>query len=278
MSLKSKKLNQKIGFIGCGNLGSAILSQIIRSRLAGEPKIFVSEKSSSKKTLLKKQFKKINISNSNLLVKNSDIIFLAVKPQSMKSVLLEISSSKTNLKNKFFISIAAGLEIKFFEYFLGKKTKIARVMPNLCLTVNEMSGAYSLNKNSTFKEQKIIQNLFSSSGLLLKVSEKKMHAITALSGSGPAFTAFFINAFCEAGLKEGLSKKEALLLAEQTFLGTSKLLLEKNIHPNKLIKMVASKGGTTEAGLKLLKKNNAGKTSGLAIHAAAKRSRQLSKS
>lgn len=259
----------KIGFIGTGNMATAL----IRS-MKDNNRIISGDKNEEK---LRKAVKELGIkttTNNNEVAKNSEIIFLCVKPYDIKEILEEI---KSNVKNQIVVSIAAGIKIKFIENIIGKNKKIVRVMPNLNCTIGEMAAAFSCNKNIEANEKESIKNLLNKAGLALEVEEEKMDAVTALSGSGPAFVAYILNAFAEAGEKQGLSREISCKLALQTLLGTTKLLKETEENPTSFIKRVASPKGTTEAGLKVLEKSEIRSIMEKAIEAAAKRSKELGK-
>src|SRR3989338_3603703 len=251
----------KIGFIGTGNMAAALIRTI-------------KDKSEEK---LKKAGKELGITTSkdnNEVAKNSEIIFLCTKPDNIKEILEEI---KSNIKNQIVVSIAAGIKIRFIENIIGKNKKIVRVMPNLNCAVGEMAAAFSCNNNMGAGEKEFIKNLLNKSGLALEVEEEKMDAVTALSGSGPAFIAYMLDAFAKAGEKQGLSREISYNLALQTLFGTAKLLKETGEKTESFIKRVASPKGTTEAGLEVLQTSEIKPIIEKTIQSAAKRSKELGK-
>ncbi len=259
----------KIGFIGTGNMAVAL----IRS-MKDDNKIISRDKNEEK---LQKAGKELGIKitkDNNEVAKSSEIIFLCAKPDDIKEVLEEI---KSNVKNQIVVSIAAGIKIKFIENIIGKNKKVIRVMPNLNCAVSEMAAAFSCNKNIEADEKESIKNLLNKAGLALEIEEEKMDAVTALSGSGPAFIAYILNAFAEAGEKQGLSREISYKLALQTLFGTAKLLKETEENPAGFIKRVASPRGTTEAGLKVLENSIIKSIIEKTVEAAAKRSKELGK-
>ena len=263
-------INKTIGFIGAGNMASALIESIIKAGLVSPENIIASDRNKEKLEKLKKNIN-IAITQSNKEVaQNSDILFLCVKPKDFDGLLEEI---KDIAKNKLIVSIAAGIKLKKIESKLD--SRVIRVMPNTPCIVGEMAAGFSLGKKSTKKDAEIIKNILTSAGKAFLLKEDMLDVVTALSGSGPAFFAFFIDEFAKAAIKNGLDKDIAFQLAAQTCLGTGKLLLEKNIKPDELIKMVASKGGTTEAGLKVLKKST--KLLEKTFNAALKKSKGLGK-
>lgn len=259
----------KIGFIGSGNMASAL----IRSMKGKGVSIIASDSNKIKLSRIRKLGVKTTLDNKEA-AKNSDIIFLCTKPNDISSVLREL---KGHLRGKVIVSIAAGIKISSIEKIAGKGIGIMRVMPNLNCTVGEMAAAYSPNKNVKNKDKKIIHNLLNSAGIAIEVNEGQMDAVTALSGSGPAFAAYIIEAFADAGSRQGLPREISYKLALQTFYGTSVLLRETKEDPKELVRRVSSPNGTTAAGLKILENEKMAEIIARSINAASKRSRELGK-
>ncbi len=244
---------KKIGFIGSGNMASALMTSIISSEKYDAEDIISSDR--NKECLSKINSLSIKTTESNLdVVDEADIIFIAVKPNIVKIVLEEIKDLIQN-KPKIIVSIAAGITINFIESIL-ENAKIIRVMPNTPCLVGEMAAGFSCNKNITQDEKIIIKNLLNLGGIAFEVEEEKLDLVTGLSGSGPAFVARIINYFTEAGIENGLEKEIAYKLALQTFYGTAKLLKEENISPEQLIEIVSSPNGTTVAGREILENSD----------------------
>lgn len=263
----------KIGFIGSGKMMEALLGSFLNAKLVEKGNVWVSDKSSERTEIMKSNFG-VNIAENNSeVVKNSEIVFLCVKPQDMDSVLDEIPSSAN--ESQIFVSIAAGVKLEKLKSKLN--SKIVRVMPNTPCLVGEAMSVITFAENVNDENKKVIFDLLNSAGKTLEVKEELMDAVTAVSGSGPAFFAYLIDSLAKAGEKEGLSREQALLLAEQTALGTAKLLLEKNISPEELSEMVSSPGGTTIAGREVLEKSDVAEVIQKTVAAAAARSRELGK-
>lgn len=260
----------RLGFIGTGNMASAL----IKSMRAKGSSIISSDKNVEKLQKAGQELK-IDITDSNKeVLACSDIIFLCVKPKDFAGALEEI---KDYSGNKILVSIAAGIKVSSIEKIIGQNKKIVRVMPNLNCAVGEMAATYCCNKNIAKEEKTAIGSLLNAAGLALEIEEEKMDAVTALSGSGPAFVAYILEAFAKAGEKEGLSKEISYNLALQTLFGTAKLLKETKESPECFIKRVASPKGTTEAGIEALDKSEIIAIIEKTIRAAAKRSRELGK-
>ena len=237
----------KIGFIGTGNMATALIKA-----MKGDNEISSSDKSEEKLQEAKKELHIKTTTDNVGVIKNSEIIFLCAKPYDIKEILQEI---KPNVGNKIIVSIAAGIKIRFIENIIGKNKKIVRVMPNLNCAVKEMAAAFSCNNNLKADEKESIKTLLNKAGIALEIEEEKMDAVTALSGSGPAFIAYILDAFAKAAEKQGLSREISYKLALQTLFGTAKLLRETKENPAGFIKRVASPKGTTEAGLEVMEKS-----------------------
>ncbi len=260
-----------IGFIGGGNMAEAIIKGIFAKH--GRD-IIVSEPVDKRRAYLEETYHIKTTPDNKEVVRNCNIIILAVKPQNMDDVTAEISDVISfDRRSKIIVSIAAGITLSYLSSRL-KTTKIIRVMPNTPALVQEGMSVMSMCECMHDKEIGLIKDIFMSVGILLSLPEKYMDAVTALSGSGPAFIAYFIEAMIEGGVKEGLSKDNATELAVQTLLGTARLL-DTGISPSKLREMVTSPGGTTAAGLKVFEEKGFKEGVIAAIEAAMNRAREL---
>jgi len=256
-------------FIGTGRMAAALISCICKSSISRN--IIASDKNNINLARIKKQFKIKTTTDNKEAARNSDIVFICVKPQDIDAVLDEI---KDVVKNQLIVSIAAGIRLKHLENKLKNK-RIIRVMPNINCIAGEMAAGFSAGKYATKEDIKNVSGILNSAGIAFFMKEDLLDAVTGISGSGPAFFAYFIDAFVKAGVKNGLPRETAFKLACQTALGTGRLLMEKNLSPDKLIAMVASKKGTTVAGLDVLKKHKAKNILIKTIDAAVKRSKEL---
>lgn len=264
----------KIGFIGTGNMATAMIKGILKGNICNPSQIIGSDRN---KEALEKKKADLGISmtdDNKEVVLNSDIIFLSVKPQVMSSVLEEIKDAVSD--EKIIVSIAAGIRLKTYEEKLGDR-KIVRVMPNTPCLVGEMAAGFSPNKNVTEQEAKMIRTVLGSSGKAYQVEEDLLDAITGLSGSGPAFVARIIEWFAKAGVKNNIPEDIAYELTLKTFIGTAKLLEETKMSPEELITMVSSPNGVTIKGREVLEGSDAEKIIEETITTANKRSVELSK-
>jgi pyrroline-5-carboxylate reductase len=257
-----------IGFIGGGNIAEAIIKGIF---VKHGRDIIVSEPVDKRRAYLEETYHIKTTPDNKEVVRNCNIIILAVKPQNMGDVTAEISDVIS--EDKIIVSIAAGITLSYLLSRL-KTTKIIRVMPNTPALVQEGMSVMSMCECMHDKEIGLIKDIFMSVGMLLSLPEKYMDAVTALSGSGPAFIAYFIEAMIEGGIKTGLSKDNATELAVQTLLGTARLL-DTGISPSKLREMVTSPKGTTAAGLKVFEEKGFKEGVIAAIEAATNRAREL---
>lgn len=258
----------KIGFIGGGNMAEALIKGITSH---GMKDIIVSEPREERREYLEEKFR-INTTSSNKeAVSSCGMIILAVKPQNMEGLLSEIAGDIDG--SKTVVSIAAGITLDYLSSKLKTK-KLIRVMPNTPALVGEGMTVLSMCECFSGNEISTVRDIFMSVGKVITLPEKHMNAVTALSGSGPAFFALFTEAMIEAGVKSGLSGDDAAILANQTLLGTARQL-ETGMPPEKLRAMVTSPGGTTAAGLEVFEKNRLRETVQSAIDAAIKRAEEL---
>lgn len=260
---------QKLGIIGGGNMGMAIISRTFK-----KCKITVCEKDPARAGLLKKKFR-AESAGLPQLVKSSDVIILAVKPQDMESVLAELKSLLT--PKNLIISIAAGLSTKFFEKHLGKKVRVIRSMPNMPAQIGEGVTALCKGSGASPKDLQAAVKIFANIGETVIVDEKMIDGVTAVSGSGPAYVFLFIECFLKAAEKLGMKPDIAKKLVESTLLGSVNLYLQSKEQAGDLRVKVTSKGGTTQAALDIFLDNNFEKMFIDAVHAAQTRARQLAK-
>lgn len=280
------RLEKKIGFIGAGNMGEAMIGALIQSETIASSKIYVTDIAEKRLELLKNKYGVHVGSDNSFLFNTCDIIILSVKPQIMEDVLIELTNEKEYKvnKNKLIISIAAGVPIKKLEKWFyqsidddsAKKLSIIRVMPNTpCLVSSGMSG-FCVNSNTTKDDVESTKTILGAMGKAIAFSEKDMDAVTALSGSGPAYVFFLAEVMIAAGMELGFSKEDASTLSLETIKGALLLMESVDDAPQELRKKVTSPGGTTEAAFKVLEKGEVKKNFIEAIKAAASRSKELS--
>lgn len=269
-------VKKNIGFIGAGKMAEALISGIISSKTAQAGSIYAADKDSARMSYIKVKFG-INAAKSNTeLAKKSDIIVLAVKPNNVGDVIDGIKDIID--KEKLIISIAAGIKEEFILKKLSEDTKIVRVMPNTPALVMEGAAGIFFNKNCDKKSREYAKKIFDSIGISIVLEKESMlDAVTALSGSGPAYVFFFIEALCDAGVSMGLTRDMSQKLAIQTFFGAGKMAKETGLHPTLLKEMVTSPGGTTIKALEIFERAGIKGSIIKAVKEARKKSEKLSK-
>ena len=263
--------NKKIGFIGSGNMGEAIIAGLSNS--INPNNIFVFDIDEKKLIDIKKKYV-INICESNNdLSKKSDFIFLSVKPDKIFEVLDEIKSSLND--KKLLVSIAAGINLDSIENTIGSKYKIIRAMPNTPALIGEGMTVISPNKKADDESLNSIEFIFSHIGKVLVLKEELMDTVTGLSGSGPAYVFTFIQAMIDGGVKMGLPRDKARTLTLQTIIGAAKLVEKSGEDPISLRGKVTSPGGTTIEAVHVLEKSGFSGKIMDAIESATNKSRNL---
>lgn len=249
----------------------ALAKAILNNKITTNKNIIASDINKERLDFVKSELKINTTKDNKEVIKKSEIVFLAIKPQVMDAVLDEI---KNIVKDQLIISIAAGIKLNKLESKLKNK-KIVRVMPNTPCLVGEMAAGFAVGKKVNDKYILLVEKILNSAGKAFYLKEDLLDAVTGLSGSGPAFVARLIEAFVEAGQKQGLNKDIATELALQTFKGTAKLLQESGMTPEELVKLVSSPGGTTVAGREILEKSDYKDVIMKTIEKATKRSKEL---
>ncbi|WP_432742486.1 pyrroline-5-carboxylate reductase [Methylobacter sp. G7] len=266
----------KIGFIGGGNMASSLISGLIASGHTPE-QIWVSDINPDTLTDLAKQLH-INTSvNNDDIINAVDVVVLAVKPQILSAVAQSIAPL-IQQKKSLVVSIAAGINQNSLSRWLGADTAIVRCMPNTPALV--LTGATALHANDkvTAEQRDLAENILRSVGIALWVKdEAELDAVTAVSGSGPAYYFLLMEAMEKAALELGLSEQTARLLVQQTALGAAKIALESAESPEQLRKRVTSPGGTTQQAIETFEQGGFTELVAKALHAARDRSIEMSK-
>ncbi|MDD3374828.1 MAG: pyrroline-5-carboxylate reductase [Candidatus Omnitrophica bacterium] len=260
---------KKIGIIGCGNMGEAILAGA-RSKFS----IIVSETSRTRQKYLKKVYRLTTKSIADLL-KVCDVVVLAVKPQGIDDALQELKGAA--LSKKLFISIAAGITTNYLEKKIGAKARVVRAMPNLPAKIQKGATAVCRGKYSSSQDIRVAVSIFDTIGKTIVVKENLMDSVTAVSGSGPGYIYLFIEEMIKAAKALGFNEKIASDLVLQSFDGSIELLKKSKDNAQILRKRVTSKGGTTQAAIDVFSKNKIDVIFKQALRAAQKRSKALSR-
>ena len=265
--------DKKIGVIGTGNMGGALISGLVGSRSSAPENIICSDIRKDKLKSIKETYGVATTTNNREVAKISEIVIYSVKPQIMASILKETASCLD--MSKLAISIAAGVPLEAIEACLDNEPRVIRVMPNIPASVKEGATAIAAGKHASKNDLRLAKAIFDSVGKSVILEENLMDAITGLSGSGPAYIFLIVDALADAGVKMGLSREDALFLSAQTVLGAAKLLMETKEHPGRLKDRVTSPGGTAIAALHTLEEGGLRTTLINAVEVATKRSREL---
>lgn len=270
----AKMLTEKIGFIGAGRMGGALIEGILRKRLIPPRNLWICDKFLEKLSPWEK--KGANISTEvDAVAKNTDVMFIAVKPQDISEVL-------ENLEGKIraghlIVSIAAGITTSFIAEKLGKEISVVRTMPNTPALIGEGITAISPAKSVNSEQKILLKRILGTIGEVIEVPEDQQDAVTGLSGSGPAYIYTVIEGLIKGGTKAGLTSDLASRLAIQTTLGAAKMAKESKCSLKDLRKAVTSPRGTTIEGLKVLQERGLEEILTEAVVKATQRARQLNK-
>lgn len=243
-------MNKKIGFIGCGNMAKAMIGGIVKSQLVKPNMITASDLNQSMLDAVNNEFKVNTTTDSSEVVKNSDIIIVAVKPNVYDIVLNSINEFIDS--KKIIVTIAAGKTIESIENVIGCDKKIVRTMPNTPALVNEGMSCLCKNKNVSDEELNVVKDIFTSFGKAEIVLEYLVDSVIGVSGSAPAYVFMFIEAMADAAVLSGMPRAQAYTFAAQAVMGSAKMVLETGKHPGELKDMVCSPGGTTIEAVKTL--------------------------
>ncbi len=257
-----------IGFFGAGKMAEGILAAMPSVR-----GVLMAEKDVTRAKDLQKRLGVKVVADVKEVAKKTELIFLAVRPQDVDSVAAEVRESLT--EKQTLVSIVAGKTLAKLRTAFGKKVKLIRVMPNLALRAKAGMCAVCAAKGTPTESTERVVKILGGAGEAVVLKEKDFDAVTALSGSGPAYFAYMEEAMAEAGVKLGLKKDVARLLAEQTMYGTAKFLRESGVDLKAFIGGVCTKGGTTAAGMEKLANPQFKKIVAETLAAAAKRSKEL---
>lgn len=240
----------RIGFLGAGNMSGALIAGLLAGNAFGKDQIRASDPQRERLSELSAAHGIETFSTNAELVRWANVVVLGVKPQVVAAVLADCGSFAG--PEHLIVSVAAGVSVATLEAGLGKGARVIRAMPNTAALAGAGATAVSAGTLATPEDVKAAQALFDAVGRTVVLAEQHLDAVTGLSGSGPAYVMLFVEALADGGVKMGLPRDVALLLASQTVFGSAKLLLDTREHPARLKDMVTSPGGTSIAGLKAL--------------------------
>lgn len=267
-------MNKKFGFIGVGNMATAIISGMLKNDFVQSSSIYIFDPDENKCSDFKS--KGVNVCcNNTEVVSNSDIITVAVKPQNYAEVLQQFQD--IDCSEKIFVSIAAGISINFVRSQLKQNTKVVRVMPNTPLLLSK--GATAICPSTDMKEDEFepIKNMFALSGVVEIIEEAHMNEIIAVNGSSPAFFYLFAKAMADYAESCGIDRDKALNLICATYEGAASMIRCSGDDIETLIEKVSSKGGTTIEALNSFKENNIENIIKEAMTACTRRADELGK-
>jgi pyrroline-5-carboxylate reductase len=265
----------RIGFLGAGKMASALAHGWIQAGLIAASNVCASDLVPLAREHFTQHTGAVAHADNLRVVADSNVLVLAVKPQNMPELLSAIKPAVQ--ARHLVVSIAAGVTLHQIASVLGADKRVIRVMPNTPCLVRASASAYSASAGTTAADVQLVDHLLSSVGRAVQVPEKLLDAVTGLSGSGPAYVAVMIESLADGGVRMGLPRDLATMLAAQTVLGSAKMLLETGMHPAQLKDMVASPAGTTIAGLHALESGGLRAALIHAVEAATNRSKELGK-
>ena len=263
----------KLGFIGCGNMASAIMSGIISNGLMDAQEIIGADVFAPSKEKAKANLG-IQIAENNIeVVQKAEAFVLSVKPQYYAEVISEIKDYVK--ENQIVITLAPGKTLKWLEEQFEKPVKIVRTMPNTPAMVQEGMTAACPNKYVTAEELSDVCSILKAFGEVEVIPEKLMDAVVAVSGSSPAYVFMMIEAMADAAVAEGMPRRQALTFAAEAVMGSAKMVLETGKHPGELKDMVCSPGGTTIEAVKVLEETGFRGSIMQAMEVCAEKSRNM---
>lgn len=265
---------QKVLFIGAGSMAEALIHGWIKKDVIQPNAIYISNRSNNERLDELVQCFHVNILETNAQIQDADLIVLAMKPKDARNAMDKIApflSDKTAI-----LSILAGVGITTIEQHLGRRA-IARVMPNTSAAIGMSASGIAFNGYVDKEQRAQFIQMLQAIGIVIEVEEEKLHVVTALSGSGPAYLYYLIEAFEQVGVEFGLSKEIVRELMVQTIAGSAEMLKSKKEEPAALRKKVTSPGGTTEAGIKALESMSFNEAIANCVRSAENRSRELAR-
>lgn len=268
-------VDQTIAFVGAGNMAGALIRGLIGTATVSASRILASDPDQTRLDALREELGIAVASDNQAIVRQATVVVLATKPQVFGQVLPKVAAGLAS--DALVVSIAAGISTAIIERALPEGSRVVRTMPNTPSLVGAGATAIAAGRHATDADLALVEALFRSVGISVRVPEGQIDAVTGLSGSGPAYVFAMIEALRDAGAREGLPEETALRLATQTVFGAARLILEEDEAPEVLRQRVTSPGGTTRAGLDALEA--AGFTDAIlaAVRAATRRSIELGK-
>lgn len=261
-----------LGFVGFGHMAQVIFQALAQAKLIPRSQVTFTRRDTQKMRQNEQEFG-ITSTTLETLVKKSDILILGVRPAQAPQVLQKLQ--ELGVEGKMIISVMAGIKLAYYQKHLGSKNFLLRVMPNIASAVGEGMSVFTFGPGATNEFKSTAHLLFSCMGEVMEIPEELVDIATGISGSGPGFVFRLIEALARTGEKNGLSYEQALKMAAQTFAGAARLILKGN-KPETLIQQIATPNGVTEAGFKVMRELEVGKSLQSVAEASARRSKELS--
>ena len=268
------KNSGKLVFIGAGNMAEAMIRGILKTGIYRSNDIVVTDIDSGRLEYFQRALGITGSGNNKQAASCAKVIVLAVKPQKAVAVFNELAGNLPD--NILLISIVTGFTTEKIMAALGQPARIIRVVPNTPALVGSGASAYCCGKGITDEDAHLAESILKSIGIAIQLEEPLMNAVTALSGSGPAYVFYLVEALLKAGREIGLTDEDARKLVVTTIAGSAHILLETGLPPDELRRRVTSRGGTTEAAMEILNKKGIQQTIIAAVKAARKRAKELS--
>jgi pyrroline-5-carboxylate reductase len=264
---------RRLGFLGAGNMAGALIKGLLHGQVLAAMRIVASDVKAERLEQLRVAHGIRTTLDNHALLRESDVLVLSVKPQVIDKVLTEVAALVR--PDQLVVSVAAGVPLEALEARLPAGSRVVRAMPNTPATVQAGATAIAGGAHASADDLRVARELFEAVGRVVVLDEVLLDAVTGLSGSGPAYLMLVIDALADGGVKVGLHRDTALLLAAQTVFGSAKLLLETGEHPGRLKDMVTSPGGTAIAGIHTLESGGLRRTLIDAVEVATRRSIEL---
>ncbi len=264
--------NYHIGFVGFGHMAQILCRAIENARLIPRSQILFHRRDPAKAKQNEQDFG-ITATSLGHLMDKSDLLLICVRPNQAEFMLRDLA--ELNPSSKMFVSVMAGIQLSFLQKHLGSKAQIARVMPNIASSVAEGMSLLSFASHPSIEFRSLVNLLFGASGQTIEIAEQQMDIGCGMAGSGPGLVLELIEAMAKIGEKEGITYNKALQIAAQTFLGAAKLI-QKGQLPRDLLQQIATPGGTTQAGLNVLRQEQIPEKLTSAIQASCRRSKEIS--
>jgi pyrroline-5-carboxylate reductase len=265
----------RIGFLGAGKMATALARGWLAAGLVTHDRVLAGDPLPQARDAFHQETGVPVAEDNRAVLGKSDVLILAVKPQNVAAVLAEVRPLVT--PRHCVVSIAAGATLRQLADGLGPSCRLVRVMPNTPCLLGASASAYAPAETATAEDVALVDRLLGAVGRAVRLPENLLDAVTGLSGSGPAFVYVMIEALSDGGVRVGLPRDVATLLAAQTVLGSARMVLETGLHPGALKDMVASPGGTTIAGLHALERGGLRAALMDAVEAATRRATELGK-